>query len=186
MNRHGILGTAFLLSCGGLLAACAESPQSSAPAQMMGGPAQGGPAAGTASPGAHSVGGPRKTRYIVVRPGQSLGGIAEAYHVPRQVIIAANHLTTPYSLKTGERLAIPLAARQAGPPPYITKLALSAPAPAHSGHAARRVSAPSRHAKVRLAGPEVIPLDDPAPAQAGPSAANPPATPASSSTTSAR
>jgi LysM domain len=188
MNRHGILGTAVLLSCGGLLAACAESPQNSAPAYMMG-PAQGVPATAAASPGSHSAGGPRKTRYIVVGPGQSLGRIAEAYHVPKQAIIAANHLTTPFSLKAGARLAIPLAGAQAGTQPVSstpvsrTKVALSAPA--NSRHAARRVSTPSRHAKVRLAEPEVIPLDDPAPAQAGTSAANPPANPASSATTSA-
>jgi LysM repeat protein len=93
MNRHGKLGTALLLNCIAFLAACAESPQTSAPAQMMG-PAQGAPASATASPEAH----PAKARYIVVRPGQSLGGIAEAYHVPKQAIIAANHLTMPYSL----------------------------------------------------------------------------------------
>ena len=174
MNRHGNLGTALLLSCVGFLTACAESPRATAPAQMMG-PAQGAPATATASPGAH----PAKARYIVVRPGQSLGGIAEAYHVPKQAIIAANHLTMPYSLKAGARLAIPIAARQAGTPPASsTKVALSAPAPAHSGHAARRVRAPSRRAKVRLAEPEVIPLDDPAPAEAGTSAASPPANPA--------
>jgi LysM repeat protein len=185
MNRHGILGTALLLSCGGLLAACAESPQTSAPAHMMG-PAQGGPATGTASLGSQSSGGPTKTRYIVVQPGQSLGRIAEAYHVPKQAIIAANHLTMPYSLKAGARLAIPIAARQAGTPPVSgTKVALSAPAPANSGHAARRVSVPSRHAKVRLAEPEVIPLDDPEPAQAATSTASSPANPDSSVTTSA-
>jgi LysM repeat protein len=174
MHRHGKLGTALLLSCVGFLAACTESPQTSAPTQMMG-PAQGAPATATASPGAH----PAKARYIVVRPGQSLGGIAEAYHVPKQAIIAANHLATPFSLKAGSRLAIPLTAARTGSQPVpSTKVALSAPAPAHSGHADRRVSALSRRAKVRLAEPEVIPLDDPAPAQAGTSAANPPADPA--------
>jgi LysM repeat protein len=178
MNWHGMLGTALLLSCGGLLAACAESPQTSAPAYVMG-PAQGVPTTAATSLGSQSAGGPRKTRYIVVRPGQSLGRIAAAYHVPMQAIIAANQLSTPYSLKAGARLAIPLAARQAGTPPVSsTKVASSAPAPAHSGHAARRASAPSRHAKVRLAEPEVIPLDDPAPAEAGTSAASPPADPA--------
>src|ERR1700686_2826292 len=107
MNRHGILGTALLLSCGGLLAACAERPQTSAPAQLMG-PAQSGPATGAASPGTQSSGGPTKTRYIVIRPGQSLGRIAGTYHVPKQAIIAANHLTTPSSMKGGSRLATPL------------------------------------------------------------------------------
>jgi LysM repeat protein len=180
MNRHGMLGAALLLGCGGLLAACAERPESSAPAYTVG-PAQNSPVTAPASLGPQSAGEQGKTRYIVVKAGQSLGGIAEAYHVPKDAIIAANHLTAPYNLKTGTRLAIPLAALQARTPRVSSlKAASSAPAPANSGHAARRVGATansdhaapqvstaSRHRKVRHAEPEVIPLDDPAPAQAG-------------------
>ncbi len=165
MNWHGMLGIALLLSCGGLLAACAAGPKTSAL-----GSAQGVPATVT---GPQSAAGPGETRYIVVRPGQSLGRVAEAYHVPRQAIIAANHLTPPYSLKAGARLAIPLVAAQAGKQPVSgASVALSAPAPANSGRA-DRVSTPSRHAKVRLSEPEVIPLDDPAPVQAVTSTASP-------------
>jgi LysM repeat protein len=174
VNWHGMLGTALLLSCGGL-AACGGGPQISA-----GGSAQGVPA--TAA-GPQSAGGPGETRYIVIRAGQSLGRIAEAYHVPKQAIIAANHLTPPYSLKAGARLAIPLAAAPAGTQ-AVSSTNVAPSASANPGHAAGG-SAPMRHAKIRHAEPEVIPLDDPAPAQAGTAAADPPANPASSAATSA-
>jgi LysM repeat protein len=47
---------------------------------------------------------------IVVKPGQSLGRIAEHYHVPKRTIIAANQLQPPYELKAGSQLVIPGAA----------------------------------------------------------------------------
>ena len=50
----------------------------------------------------------RASRYIIVQPGQSVTRIAQAYHVPAQAIIAANHLTPPYKLKVGGRLEVPL------------------------------------------------------------------------------
>jgi LysM repeat protein len=185
MNRHGMLGTVLLLGCGGLLAACAESPQSSAPAYTVA-PAQNIPPTAPPSPAPLSAGGPKNTRYIVVKPGQSLGGIAGAYHVSKEAIIAANHLAAPYDLKIGARIAIPLAARQAATPRVSKeKIALSAPAPVKPGPAARRVAATSRHPKVRRATPEVIPLDDPAPVQADSFAPSPPADPTLSVTTSA-
>jgi LysM repeat protein len=177
MNWHGMLGTALLFSCGGLLAACAGGPQTSAMGSAQGVPAT---AAGRLFTGSGS-----ETRYIVVRPGQSLGRVAQAYHVPKQAIIAANHLMPPYSLKAGTRLAIPLAAAQGRAQPMSsTNVALSAPASASTGRAAG-VSAPTRHAKVRHPERKVIPLDDPAPAPATTSVASPPTNPPSSVAASA-
>jgi LysM repeat protein len=53
---------------------------------------------------------PGRSLTITVKPGQSLGGIAEHYHVPKRAIIAANQLQPPYELRAGSRLVIPGAA----------------------------------------------------------------------------
>jgi len=98
-----------------------------------------------------------ENRVVVVRPGQSLRGIAHAQHVSERTLIAANHLRPPYELKTGQRLIIPGEAggpiRTASlPPPTISEQPLSpppAPPPAANASAAR----------------EVIPLDAPSPAR---------------------
>jgi hypothetical protein len=50
---------------------------------------------------------PGRSLTIAVKPGQSLGRIAEHYHVPKQAIIAANQLQPPYELKAGSQLVIP-------------------------------------------------------------------------------
>lgn len=43
----------------------------------------------------------------VVKPGETLGGIANRTQVPRVLIIEANHLKPPYSVHTGQKLALP-------------------------------------------------------------------------------
>lgn len=43
----------------------------------------------------------------VVKPGETLGGIAERAEVPRVLIIEANGLTPPYTLKAGQKLVVP-------------------------------------------------------------------------------
>jgi murein DD-endopeptidase MepM/ murein hydrolase activator NlpD len=43
----------------------------------------------------------------VVKPGETLGGIANRAAVPRVLIIEANHLKPPYSVHTGQKLALP-------------------------------------------------------------------------------
>lgn len=50
---------------------------------------------------------PRTETEHVVRPGETLGGIAKRAAVPRLLIIAANRLTQPYLVKAGQRLIIP-------------------------------------------------------------------------------
>ena len=142
MSRCGFFGAALALTCGTLLTACAQDPQKSAPVDTS----------------AHPPGAPEETRYIVVQRGQSLGLIAETYHVPQQAIIAANHLAPPYRLKAGARLAIPgsVVQPEARPTQSTKEVASSPPRSAKP--------AQPRNAKIRHAEPEVIPLDDPAPA----------------------
>ncbi len=43
----------------------------------------------------------------VVKPGETLGGIANRAAVPRVLIIEANGLKEPYTLRAGQKLVIP-------------------------------------------------------------------------------
>ena len=43
----------------------------------------------------------------VVKPGETLGGIAERAEVPRVLIVEANRLKAPYAVKAGQKLVIP-------------------------------------------------------------------------------
>ena len=43
----------------------------------------------------------------VVKPNETLSGIAQRAGVPRILIIEANHLTAPYALRAGQKLTIP-------------------------------------------------------------------------------
>jgi LysM repeat protein len=124
-----------------LVASCAPSaPNPPEPAKIGVPPLTAGPPVGSEPKAALGAG-----RTITVKSGQSLGGIAEAYHVSKRAIIAANRLQPPYELKTGARLLIP--ASKAGASANGDK-------PHHS-----RGSAPSAHAVKASESPEVIPLD---------------------------
>ena len=46
-------------------------------------------------------------RQIIVQRGQTLSGIAHAYHVPMTVVAEANQLTPPYRILAGQALIIP-------------------------------------------------------------------------------
>ena len=50
---------------------------------------------------------PKTEAVHVVQPGETLGGIAVRAEVPRVLIIEANALKTPYTLKAGQKLIIP-------------------------------------------------------------------------------
>ena len=100
-------------------------------------------------------------RRITVQPGQSLGRIAQQYRVSTQAIVAANHLTPPYTLKAGATLVIPTSA--AGPPPRPATVAR----PAVQGPHAVAASAPAPSKRKTAA--EVIPLDEPSPVAGNPS-----------------
>lgn len=87
---------------------------------------------------------------IVVRPGQSVGGLAERYHVPAREIIAANHLQPPYGVEIGRELLIPGAAERS--PPRMAAAATAMP----------RLERSDRDRAM----PEIIPLGGPPPAAA--------------------
>jgi murein DD-endopeptidase MepM/ murein hydrolase activator NlpD len=148
-GRRGLIRAAAAIAFAGLVAACASGPSDPAPVVLKGA-ALGfaGDSAGGSSPAAR----PRAdARRIVVRRGQSLGGIARDYHVPARAIIAANHLTPPYKVEAGQRLLIPGGAEAPGQPP-LAAAPIAAPIAAGSiatGHPP----------------PEIIPLDGPAPAK---------------------
>jgi murein DD-endopeptidase MepM/ murein hydrolase activator NlpD len=142
-GRHGIIRAAPAILLAGLVAACSGSATNPAPVVLRGtappGFAEGAPMSPpTARP---RVEGQR----IVVGHGQSLSGIAQAYHVTVREIIAANHLTPPYKIEAGQHLLIPGTVVLRQPP-----LAAAPPAaPIAQGHPP----------------PEIIPLDGPAPAK---------------------
>src|SRR5260370_30550526 len=142
---HGLFCAAAALALSGLLAAWGEVGDEPAPVFMKGG----GPGIvgeGEAGLPGRLGAGPPEARTITVERGQSLGSIAEANHVPKQAIIAANHLTPPYKLKTGGHLLIPGAA----PAPIQQAMMPPTAAPPISGPA----SPSAAHAS-----PDVIPLD---------------------------
>jgi murein DD-endopeptidase MepM/ murein hydrolase activator NlpD len=138
-----VLRIAAAIAFAVVLAACAVVAPTPAPLILKGGPSDmvGEPAAvhmvaaRFAPPFRHRP----EARQIVVRPGQSIGRLAEEYRVPVRAIIAANHLASPYKVETGQRLLIPGAAERP-----VETAALPAPA-------------------AREAAPEVIPLDGPVP-----------------------
>ena len=149
-SRRRGLALTLVVACGGL-AACAEGPSAPAPVFMYG-------AVGTtATPSAAAESVPSAdTRFVVVRPGQSLGRIAEANHVSKQAIIATNHLSATGKLKIGQRLALPTAAETAATRDRRSTTALS-----RSQHATvvadRRSSGSISHSGKE----NLIPLDDP-------------------------
>ena len=61
--------------------------------------------AGAASPALADD--PKAATEYVVKPGETLGGIANRTHVPRILIIEANGLKAPYDVRAGQKLVIP-------------------------------------------------------------------------------
>lgn len=53
------------------------------------------------------VPGPEDENQHVVLPGETLGGVANRTKVPRVLIIEANHLKPPYTLRAGQKLFLP-------------------------------------------------------------------------------
>ena len=107
MARTGV-GT-VLFACSGVLTACTQAPSGAGPAPVaMSAPQRPSVPAVAGLPSAPG-------RSIVVKPGQTLGGVAATFHVPARAIIAANNLMPPYELKVGQRLVIPEIAGGATP-----------------------------------------------------------------------
>ncbi|MGD9616305.1 MAG: peptidoglycan DD-metalloendopeptidase family protein [Alphaproteobacteria bacterium] len=102
---------------------------------------------------------------IVVRPGQSVGYLAREYGVSKQAVIDANKLTPPeYKIEIGQTLVIPGGGPGSSPGGEARPTAVAA-----TTGAAEKPSAPppERTAAASRAGktPEIIPLDEPAPAK---------------------
>jgi murein DD-endopeptidase MepM/ murein hydrolase activator NlpD len=113
LRRRGLRALGALLPLALMLAACARSQ---GPAPLVN--------AGEAPP-------PPPTE-VTVQRGQTLSGIAHAYHVPMSVVAEANRLSPPYVIRIGQTLIIPAGA---GPPPYGPAVAMTEPTPPPSSYA---------------------------------------------------
>jgi murein DD-endopeptidase MepM/ murein hydrolase activator NlpD len=160
IRRCGAARAVVMVILAGLLGACADQSEP-APVYMK-----------SAEPVAAP---PPPPRQIVVQRGQTLGSVAQAYHVPKSAIIAANGLRPPYELKAGARLTIP---GVGGPTPQAM-----GPIAASPGAVAATPLPPPGPETVSAvppaaagAQPTVIPLDGPAPPKQ--TAAVPPPQPA--------
>ncbi|MBV8774033.1 MAG: LysM peptidoglycan-binding domain-containing protein [Deltaproteobacteria bacterium] len=149
-RQYGV-AVSLLLACI-VLVACADEPVRPAPVFL-----NGGPPGMVATRSAAAKATTPDTRSVIVGPGQSLGRIAEANHLSKQAIIAANHLSSPYKLKIGQVLKIPVATMATTP----TRGKTVAASPAHSGRPTILAGTQSAAKGKRVASEELIPLDDP-------------------------
>jgi murein DD-endopeptidase MepM/ murein hydrolase activator NlpD len=190
-TRHGCRIAAALVLAGSL-AACADEPPGPAPIFLRGGapgaaqetalgppplppewraeqvrpmtPQPTRPSAARAAPSS-----PQAGRQIVVRRGQSVGGLARDYHVSKRALIAANHLEPPYKIEIGQHLTIP----GPGAAPAVREAASHEASPASERHDSEHRSAAhepgqqhestARRLPAAPATPEIIPLDGPPP-----------------------
>ena len=172
--RRGLARAVVAISLAGLVAGCAGDQAGPAPVYLKTGQAVG---ADAAPPPPR-----RQGQRVVIRPGQSLRGIAGAYHVSERSIIAANRLSPPYKLKAGASLLIPggaeppvqqaavvpravsqapLPVSAAAPPVTVVPAPIAAPPPPLSP---LPVAAPRTPPPIR----DIISLDDPPPAPQAP------------------
>ena len=150
---------ALLLAIG--LAACTDAPSQPAPVFLNGG------LGNTATRSAAAKPIPPDSRFVIVGPSQSLGGIAEANHVSKQAIISANHLSPPYKLKIGQTVRLPVSVA-ASTPRHDN---VAAAAPRRSRHSTVLADTRSPEREKRRGSEEIIPLDDPTPPRIAASAA---------------
>jgi murein DD-endopeptidase MepM/ murein hydrolase activator NlpD len=143
-EEHGWSAAAAVVALAGFLAGCA-------------------PAAGPAP-----VVSPGQPMAITIERGQTLSGIAEAYHVPMRELAAANHLAPPYRILAGGRLLIPVygaslaRAMPAAAPPAASARAAAAP-PVAVASLPPQPAAPAAAAPVTLASPRPAAPIAPAP-----------------------
>ena len=69
---------------------------------------------------------------VTVERGQTLSGIARAYHVPMSALAEANRLSPPYLIRVGQALIIPGSGEA---PPYGPAVAMTEPMPPSSPYA---------------------------------------------------
>jgi murein DD-endopeptidase MepM/ murein hydrolase activator NlpD len=67
---------------------------------------------------------------ITIARGDTLSGIAQAYHVPMRELAEANHLSPPYRIIAGAELMLPAAVKPAAAPPTASTVAAVRPIPA--------------------------------------------------------
>jgi murein DD-endopeptidase MepM/ murein hydrolase activator NlpD len=100
----------FIAVLSPLLVALAACARVGGPAPIVAYGAGNSPAPVAASPSAHvaaAVPTESASGDVVVRPGDTLYGIARRASAPTRAIIEANHLQPPYILRTGQHLTIP-------------------------------------------------------------------------------
>jgi murein DD-endopeptidase MepM/ murein hydrolase activator NlpD len=112
VSRRGCGGAAagWAAALALLVAACGPRPDGAAPV------ISGGETAAAVEP-----------ERVKVRPGQTLSGIAQDYHVPMRMIAEANHLPPPYRIEAGRTLIIPRAGQPAASPAPMSSAALPSP-----------------------------------------------------------
>jgi murein DD-endopeptidase MepM/ murein hydrolase activator NlpD len=117
---------------------------------------------------------------VTVQRGQSLSGIAHAYHVPLRAVAEANGLSPPYRIQAGRTLIIPAASQPRAAPPPSSVAALPPPsqpvAPPQTPVPAPLppvVSAPLTPASPPSSATEAIPPGASAPESPAPGAATP-------------
>jgi murein DD-endopeptidase MepM/ murein hydrolase activator NlpD len=176
VGRCGLVRAGLVAILAGLVGGCAEQ---SSPAPVI----MGGATGPTVYPMAAAPPPAAAARHIIVRRGQSLGGVANLYHVPKSAIIAANGLQPPYELKIGAHLTIPAAgapapwasAPNAREPSVAAATPLPPPHPetlAPPQQQAAIPQPPPSPASVR-GQPDVIPLDGAPPKEAAAAPAKP-------------
>jgi murein DD-endopeptidase MepM/ murein hydrolase activator NlpD len=141
ISKRGCGGAVAALAL--LVAACGQRPDGPAPVVS-------GELAPTPEP-----------EQVTVQRGQTLSGIAHAFHVPMQVIADANHLLPPYRIEVGRTLIIPQAGRPAAP---LAPASLAALPPPRSQEAAASEQ-PEAISRERTA-PALAPAGSPAVAAA--------------------
>jgi murein DD-endopeptidase MepM/ murein hydrolase activator NlpD len=152
MGKVSERGVAAATALALLVAACGPRPEGPAPVVSGG-------AAVEAEP-----------EWIKVQPGQTLSGIAHAYHVPMQVIAEANRLLPPYRIEVGRALVIPQAGQPAGPPASASLAALQPPKSEEIAVSKRPEATSLEHTALPPAGnPSVAGVMQPAPPVSAPS-----------------
>ncbi len=150
-RRCGLRAAALAVVLVSILAGCGA--RIGGPAPLVSGEAASGP---TSPPGR-----------IVVQHGQTLSGIAQAYHLPLQSIAEANHLSPPYRIVAGSALIIPGGGEPAVASPPVSVAALP-PAGPEAIPPAAAVSVPAATVKP----PPIAAAPLPTPAKPPPAAAS--------------
>lgn len=123
---------------------------------------------------------PKSDTEHVVKPGETLGGIASRAEVPRVLIIEANGLKAPYALRAGQKLVIPRRRSHTvkdGETGFSIALDYGVPWPTIAAANAMKVDAPVRTGQ-KLAIPTVAARPTTAPAPGPLQRASPSASPA--------